>query len=117
MRISDWSSDVCSSDLSSCRARSRTLLIAFARPFTGGAFVLDASAIARHWHGAVRLFEFAVHDLVALSAAHRNLILMSFDQINIMIGTKNIGTCGRAYAVDEKAGRVHLKQDPHTPIL
>src|SRR3546814_18430611 len=89
MRISDWSSDVCSSDLSSCRARSRTLLIAFARPFNGGDFVLDASAIARHWHGEVRLFEFAVHDLVALSDDHRNLILMSFESLNIMIGHQN----------------------------
>src|SRR3546814_10037686 len=70
---------------SSCRARSRTLLIAFARPFNGGDLVLDASAIARHWHGEVRLFEFAVHDLVALSADHRNLILMRLEPINIMI--------------------------------
>src|SRR3546814_10628617 len=105
MRISDWSSDVCSSDLystrplrldiiqavitalhSSCLPCSRTLLITFPRPFNGGDFVLYASAIASHWHGEVRLFEFAVHDLVALSDDHRNLIFMSFEPINVMIG-------------------------------
>src|SRR3546814_5230764 len=100
---------------SSCRARSRTLLIAFARPFNGGDFVLDASAIARHWHGEVRLFEFAVHDLVALSDDHRNLILMSFEPINIMIGHQNLGKCGRAFAAGEKAGCA--RSEEHTSEL
>src|SRR3546814_7220967 len=57
---------------SSCLPCSRALLITFPRPFNGGDFVLYASAIASHWHGEVRLFEFAVHDLVALSDDHRN---------------------------------------------
>src|SRR3546814_17930671 len=59
---------------SSCLLCTRTLLITFPRPFTGGDFVLYASAIASHRHGEVRLFEFAVNDLVARSGDNRNLI-------------------------------------------
>src|SRR3546814_2896017 len=47
----------------------------------------------------------------SLSDDHRNLILMSFEPINIMIGHQNLGKCGRAFAAGEKAGCADRKKD------
>src|SRR3546814_20416303 len=47
----------------------------------------------------------------SLSDDHRNLILMSFEPINIMLGHQNLGKCGRAFAAGEKAGCADRKKD------
>src|SRR3546814_2331422 len=60
MRISDWSSDVCSSDLRLPRARRLPLLFAVTRaPHAdarcfGGAVAFPASVVARGWHHPAR---------------------------------------------------------------
>src|SRR3546814_14106296 len=70
---------------SSCLPCSRTLLITFPRPFNGGDFVLYASSLASHWHGEVRLLEFAVPDLDALSDDHERKRVVSGQSVCVRV--------------------------------
>src|SRR3546814_4543929 len=65
---------------------------------------LDASAILGYGNGKIGLFEFAVHDLVALRYDHRNLIFVVFEPFHAVVGNQDFRENGSALAAGDYAG-------------
>src|SRR3546814_6207573 len=64
---------------------------------------LDASAILGDGNGKIGLFEFAVHDLVALRYDHRNLIFVGFEPFHVVVGHEDFRENGCALAAGDRS--------------
>src|SRR3546814_15369018 len=76
MRISDWSSDVCSSDLSA--AEQASVAVSSARIFIGGAFYANRDRSQRREKLAHR-FEFAQHRHFRQAGYHATTVAFTDD--------------------------------------